>query len=152
MATTYDGEERVLPMRIVGSEAVPGSNATSATAVQGVDGGKAVSVARTGIVPIKNAAADFKLVAKGSAGNLHGFNLCNGASAGFLFVYDGVAAPIDGVGKQPVLVLPVAANAALSAAYDPPLAFTTGITLVFSTTGPFEQTAANTGLITAWVA
>lgn len=86
------------------------------------------------------------VLAKGSAGNLYGVNVVAGASAGYLMVFNAGSVPADGT-VTPIKCIPVAANAGLIMEFTPPIRCTTGITAVFSTTGPFTKTISATAFI-----
>jgi hypothetical protein len=96
----------------------------------------------------QTAAVAGSLIAKASAGNLYGFNVTAGASAGYILVYNSATVPVDGA-TTPVFVLPIAANAGLAYNFDIPLRCSAGITIVFSTTGPFTKTLSATAFIQA---
>ncbi len=95
---------------------------------------------------VQTATASASLTVKGSAGNLYGYECCAGASAGYLMVFDATSAPADGT-VTPRRVHAIAANASLSRSFNPPIRFSTGIVLVFSTTGPFTKTASATAFL-----
>jgi hypothetical protein len=86
------------------------------------------------------------IVAKASAGNLYDFNITVGASAGFLMIFNSTTVPADGT-VTPAFVIPLAANAGLAYTFPYPKRFSTGISLAFSTTGPFTKTASVTAFI-----
>lgn len=106
----------------------------------------ATSDPASGVATTRTTAADGSLVVKASAGNLYGFNVVAGASAGYILIYNSTTVPADGA-TQPFFALPVAANAGIAYNFDTPLRFTTGIVLVFSTTGPFTKTISNTAFL-----
>lgn len=95
---------------------------------------------------VQTAVAAGSLIAKTAAGNCYGFNVAAGASAGFLLLFDSTTVPADGT-VTPKKVYAVAANATLSVHWDIPRRFGTGITAVFSTTGPFTKTISATAFI-----
>lgn len=87
------------------------------------------------------------IVLKGSPGNLYSVNITAGASAGYIMAFNATSAPVDGT-VTPLWVMPVAANAGLAFSWENfPLRCSTGITLVFSTTGPFSKTASATAFM-----
>lgn len=99
------------------------------------------------ITPVVTSAVASNLVIKGSAGNLYAVNITTGASAGYLMIFNATSAPADGA-VTPVKCLPVAANTGMELSYRSlPVAFSTGITAVFSTTGCFSKTASATAFI-----
>ncbi len=95
---------------------------------------------------IATTAVAASLVLKASAGNLYGFNVVTGASAGYLMIFDAVLAPADG-SVAPKRVIAIAANTSVDRTFGKPIRFNTGITLVFSTTGPFTKTASSTAFL-----
>lgn len=86
------------------------------------------------------------LIVKASAGNLYGYNIVSGGSAGYLMIFDSATVPAEGT-VTPKLVLPIAANAGIQSDRDIPIRFTSGIVMVFSTTGPFTKTISNTAFL-----
>lgn len=104
------------------------------------------SVAPAAIAPVVTGAVDDDLVLKASPGNLYGLQVLAGAVPGFVLLIDATAAPADGA-VTPKKCWPLAANAALTLAFSPPLRFGTGIVAVFSTTGPFVKTASATAFM-----
>ena len=91
-----------------------------------------------------SSSAEGSLVIKSSAGNLFGVSVVSGASAGYLLTFNATSAPSDGA-VTPADCIPVAANSQTSL----PLPiygdyYSTGITLVFSTSGCFTKAVSNT--------
>lgn len=107
-------------------------------------------LATAAVTNIATTVAASALVLKASAGNLYDFNITAGASAGYLMIFNAITAPADGT-VTPAVVLPVAANAGLGFTYPFPKRFTVGITMVFSTTGPFTKTASATAFLAGGV-
>lgn len=77
---------------------------------------------------------------------LTGINVTSGANAGYVLVYDAAAVPADGA-VTPARCLPLAANTGIERTFPTPLWFRNGITIVFSTTGCYVQTASATAFI-----
>lgn len=103
----------------------------------------------TGITPVVTAAVASSVVAKASAGNLYGLNVTSGASAGYVMLFNAVSAPADGA-VAPARCIPLAANTGIELGWrSVPVVFSTGITVVFSTTGCFTKTASATAFISA---
>lgn len=105
------------------------------------------TVAAGAVVPARTTAAASSLVVKASAGNLYGWQVVAGASAGFVLVLDATSLPANGA-VTPVQCVPVAANE--YRIYDPgsiPDRYNTGIVIAFSTTGCFNLTASNAAFI-----
>lgn len=98
------------------------------------------------LVPSATAAVAGSLILKASAGNLYGYNVVAGASAGYVMIFNSATVPADGA-VTPLRCIPLAANAGIDRSFDIPRRFSTGITIVFSTTGPFTKTASATAFI-----
>lgn len=106
------------------------------------------SVAAMAITPAATTAAASNLVVKASAGNLYQWAVTSGASAGYVMIFNATSAPADGA-VTPAACRVLAANSTLSSTYTRPARFSTGITIVFSTTGCFNKTASATAYIEA---
>jgi hypothetical protein len=105
------------------------------------------AVAGNAITPVVTSVAAGSVVGKASAGNLYGVNVTTGASAGYVLIFNATSAPADGT-VTPVKCLPIAANTGVDLNYRSlPVAFSTGITAVFSTTGCFTKTISATAFI-----
>ena len=104
--------------------------------------------AAVGGAPLNNqtATAAGSLVLKAAAGNVYGVHICTGAQAGYLMLFDAVAAPADGT-VTPERVYVVAANSSFSLQLSYPIRCAAGITLVFSSTGPFTKTISATAFL-----
>ena len=98
-----------------------------------------------GITPVVSSAVGSSLVFKASAGNLYAYQVTTGASAGYVMLFNALSAPVDGA-VTPVKCVAVAANSTVGVSMNPPEAFATGITAVFSTTGCFTKTASATAM------
>lgn len=99
----------------------------------------------TGITPVVSSAAESNRVFKASAGNLYAYQVTTGAAAGYVMIFNATSAPADGA-VTPVKCVVVAANSTVGVSINPPEAFSTGITAVFSTTGCFTKTASATAM------
>lgn len=98
--------------------------------------------------PVKTSVAASSLVVKAGAGNLYTAS-CTAAIAGYLMVFDATSAPADGT-VTPTLVAAVGSGQTVEIDHSViPDRFATGITLVFSTTGPFTKTASATAFMEA---
>lgn len=87
------------------------------------------------------------LVLKNSSGNLYSINVTTGATAGYIMFFNATSAPADGA-VTPGYCSVIAANSTFNMANTPiPSLFTTGITVVFSTTGCYTKTASATAFI-----
>lgn len=94
--------------------------------------------------PVNSASGEASHVMKASAGVLYGFSVTTGATAGYVLVYNLTSAPSNGA-VTPVACYAVPATSTIGVAFTPlPLNMTTGITLVFSSTGCFTQTTSAT--------
>lgn len=108
-----------------------------------------VSAATGAITPTVTAAVASNLVAKASAGNLYGFHVTAGASAGYVLLFNATSLPADGA-ITPQGCYALAANTTLVVDLRPlPKRFATGITIGYSTTGCFTLTASATAFISA---
>ena len=101
------------------------------------------SASAAGITPVVSASAEGSKVFKASAGNLYAYQVTTGAVAGYVMIFNAVSAPADGA-VTPVKCVAVAANSTVGVSMNPPEAFATGITAVFSTTGCFTKTISAT--------
>ncbi len=105
------------------------------------------SVAAGAITPVVTTAAASSLVLKNSAGNFYGANITTGGTAGYLMLFDATSPPTDGA-VTPIKTWAAAANSTVEVGYNPiPVRCATGITLVFSSTGPFTKTASATAFM-----
>lgn len=106
------------------------------------------SSATVGITPVVSSALESNHIIKASPGNLYGAKITTGAFAGWLLVANSTTAPTaGGAAIAPLSCTAVAANTSTGITFNPPLAASTGITLVFSTTG---QCLTNTASATAF--
>ncbi len=101
------------------------------------------SGSNTGLAPVVSGAAESNHVFKASAGNLYAYQVTTGAAAGYVLIFDATSAPADGA-VTPKKCVAVAANSTVGVGMNPPEAYATGITAVFSTTGCFTKTASAT--------
>lgn len=107
------------------------------------------SAAGGAIAPTATSAVAASLVAKASAGNLYDWQVTSGASAGYVLLFNATSAPADGA-VTPVQCVAVAANSTVgSSMHGIPERYSTGITVVFSTTGCFTKTSSATAFIRA---
>ena len=91
------------------------------------------------------AAVEAGRVLKASGGALIAFQVNSGGTAGWVMLLDSATVPADGA-VLPVKWWQVAINQTLGMTFQPPLALFSGITLVFSTTGPFTKTGSATAV------
>jgi hypothetical protein len=100
-----------------------------------------------GLTPVANSAVASAVIGKASAGNLFGYNITTGASAGYAMVFNATTAPADGA-VTPVKCVAVAANTSFIDNFrGAPIYNSTGSVVVFSTTGCFTKTASATAFI-----
>lgn len=104
------------------------------------------TAAGAGITTVKSSALESNHVIKNSAGNLYGFQVTTGATAGWVLVYNGTTAPTaGGAAVAPEKCYIIGANTTIGVAYTPvPLSLSTGIVLVFSSSGCLTNTASST--------
>ena len=105
------------------------------------------ATAGAGVASVASTAVTGGQIVKASAGNLYGFNVVSGASAGYVLVFNSATVPADGA-VTPARCLPIAANTGIDVNLrGQPAYFSAGITIVFSTTGCFNKTASATAFI-----
>lgn len=100
----------------------------------------------SGVALTPSTTTESNHVLKASSGSLSSLTVAIGATSGWVLVFDATSAPADGA-VTPKWWFPVASNGtsgAISAAWVEPAQFSTGVTVVFSTTGPFTKTASAT--------
>lgn len=105
------------------------------------------------LAAVRSTTAESNHVLKGSAGSLYSLAVTIGATSGWLLLFNATSAPADGA-VTPVFWLPLTSNGANgygTIEWRMPLQFSTGITAVFSTTGPFTKTASATAAFSAQV-
>lgn len=144
--TTLSGMSGKLPASLGGK-----TGATSLSVVAATDGFNTTQItsasSSVGTSYGVSTAVESGRVLKASAGNLYGLNVTSGASAGFVLVFNSTTVPADGA-VTPVKCYPLAANTGFDLNYRAsPVAFATGISVAFSTTGCFTKTASATAFI-----
>ncbi|MFA5898356.1 MAG: hypothetical protein WC829_04505 [Hyphomicrobium sp.] len=100
-----------------------------------------VLVSSTPVTPVSTPIAAGTLTLQTDPCTFYGANITTVATAGYLMLFDAIAAPADGT-VTPVKVWIVAANSTLEVGYTTGLAMAIGATLVFSSTGPFSKTVS----------
>lgn len=108
------------------------------------------ATATNAITPVVSTAAEGSHVLKAGAGNLYGLSVTTGASAGYVMIFNATSAPADGA-VTPIKCYSVPATSSFGASWNNPAAFSTGITVVFSTTGCFTKTISATAFISGEV-
>lgn len=103
------------------------------------------------LASVSTPAAASNLVLRAAPCNFYGAQVCTAAVAGYLMLFDAIAAPPDGT-VTPKKVWAVAANTAIELDYVPPIRMSTGAVLVFSSTGQFTKTASATAFMSGEVA
>lgn len=98
------------------------------------------------LTSVKSAALETGKVIKAAAGNLYGLNLV--ATVGGMFlVHNSATVPAAGA-VTPVKAYPVVAGQAIDISFNPPIRFSTGISVSFTTAAtPFTQTDSATAFI-----
>lgn len=142
LSSLTDGQATSLRTDLFGRLYVDVHNAVTVIPNSGMQGANGVMVATTALAS--------SLVVSAGTGNLLYLNVVNGASAGFVMVFNATSAPADGA-VTPALCYTMAANSTLQLptnAIAQPF-FATGIVVVFSTTGCFSKTASATAFIAA---
>lgn len=112
--------------------------------------GNLVTANSGAMAPIATAAVSGSLIAKATPGNLLAWAVTSGASAGYVLIFDSATVPADGA-VTPKDCRALAANSSLGSSLNTPEKYSTGITLVFSTTGCFAKTISATAYIKATV-
>ena len=94
--------------------------------------------------PVRSAATEGSHVLKSGAGTLFGLSV-TASAAGYVLVYNATSAPSDGAVTPIACYYNSSGPGTLGVAFTPfPLQFTTGITVVYSSTGCFTQTTSST--------
>lgn len=105
------------------------------------------AVTAVGIASVKSAAAEASHVIKASAGNLYGFSVTSGATPGYALVLNATSDPGNGA-ATPIKCYALPASSTLAVSFgNIPGVFSTGIVIVFSTTGCFTETQSATAFI-----
>jgi len=105
------------------------------------------STSAAAITPVVTTSLATSKVIKASAGNLYGLNLKATTVPGTFLVHNAASAPAAGA-VTPVRAYDCAAGQTLEVGFDPPLRFSTGISVTFSTAAtPFTQTDSATAFI-----
>lgn len=96
-------------------------------------------------------AAESCRVLKASAGNLYSLRVSIAATTGYIMVFDATSAPVDGavttLAIPAVRVVSDGTSGWYADSFNPPMRMATGITVCFSSTGPFTKTASATAAI-----
>lgn len=133
-------------IRVTSAGAATAANQTTANAsLASIDGKTLAAVA-----PVATTAAVSCQVAKSSAGSLLASTLYSSVSGWFL-VFNATSAPADGAVTPIEFLRYPTADVTMGYSASPPLAAGTGITICFSTTGPYTKTASATATISAKV-
>lgn len=122
----------------------------------GGGGGSAVtptpsSAASAGMAPVVSTAAESNHVLKAGAGNFYSATITNGATPGYVMLFDAVSAPADGAVTPVECFAMPATSSTLGVTFFYPDVFATGITIVYSSTGCFTKTASATAYFSAQV-
>lgn len=106
------------------------------------------------VEPVTSTAAEGSHVFKNAAGTLYSLSVVVGAVSGWLMLFDATSAPANGA-VTPLGVWPVASDGTSGFFQVPinvPWSFATGITAVFSSTGPYTKTTSATATFSAQTA
>lgn len=100
-------------------------------------------------------AAESCRVLKNSPGNLYGLRVSIAATTGYVMLFDATSAPGDGavttLAIPAVRVVSDGTSGWYADDFSPPMRLGTGITVCFSSTGPFSKTASATAAISGQV-
>lgn len=108
--------------------------------------------ALVGITPIVSASAEASHILKAAPGNLYSAYVTTGATAGYLMVFNATSVPADGaVTPVECVYVPATNTTAITFGAGPPDAYSVGIVVVFSSTGPFTKTGSATAFFKARV-
>lgn len=103
------------------------------------------SATAAGITPVVSAALESNHVIKNAAGNFISGYVTTGAVAGWLLLANSAAAPTaGGAAIAPLACVIAPVNSTTSITPPVPMIFSTGITMVFSTSGCLTNTASTT--------
>lgn len=100
--------------------------------------------------PMPATSITSSLIAKASAGNLYGYSITAGSTAGYLALLNAAAVPSGGTAISPIECIPVAVTSYVARRQDIPDRYGTGIVAVF-TSSCTTYTAVTPQLITAVV-
>lgn len=103
------------------------------------------------VTTVNSSALESSHVLKSSAGKLFSFEVCATSVAGWVLLFDATSAPADG-SVTPKKAWQVAAGATLGVESRLGISCSTGIVLVFSTTGPFTKAASATAFFSGEIA
>jgi|CXWL01.1.fsa_nt_gi hypothetical protein len=106
------------------------------------------SASGAAIAPSAVAAITGAQLLKASAGNLYGFNVTSSTTAGYVLLFNSATVPADGA-VTPVKCYKLSANSTISGSWlpGPAARFSSGIVIVYSTTGCFTKTVEDTAFI-----
>jgi hypothetical protein len=108
------------------------------------------STVGAGSTPVPSTTLESSHVLKASAGSLLSLSATTTTVAGWVMVFNATSAPVDGA-VTPIYAWQVPANGVLTMSWPVPAAFSTGITVAFSSTGPTTKTASATAFFTGQV-
>lgn len=105
-----------------------------------------------GVTPVVSASAEASHVIKAGAGLFYDAYVTTGATAGYFLAFNATTDPADGA-VTPRACIPAPANQStyLAVQGSPPVPYTTGVVLVFSTTGCFTKTESATAFFSGRV-
>jgi hypothetical protein len=129
------------PVPVSGTVAVAGAVAISGT----------VPTSRAPIAPVVSTALESGHVLKASAGSLFSLQFSTTSTIGWMLLFDSATVPADGA-VTPKKAWAVDQSSSSTYQWDTPLSFANGISIAFSTTGPFTKTASATAFFSGEVA
>jgi hypothetical protein len=106
---------------------------------------------QVGIAWRVSPSAEACRVFAGVSARLFSYQVSTGASAGYIMVFDATAAPADGAVTPALPSVQIAASSTYNFSPTNPALFANGVTICFSTTGPFSKTASATAMLGAQV-
>lgn len=143
-------------MPVTGSVTVTGTPTVSAAVTSlpalpaGTNAIGAVTTTAAALAAVSSTAAESSHILKSSAGTIYSLTVTTGATAGYVLVFNATSAPSDG-SVTPSDCVSVSAGASTGITWSPPLSLSTGITVVFSSSGCFTKTASATAFFSGQV-
>lgn len=97
------------------------------------------------VAPVASGGVEAGHVLNAAPCSVGGIQVNTGGTAGWAMLFDASSIPVDGA-VSPKKWWQIAINTTLDRTFTPPLAMSTGATLVFSSTGPMSKTASATAV------
>jgi hypothetical protein len=103
------------------------------------------------ITSVQSSAVESSHILKASSGLLNGFSATSGATAGYVLLIDSASVPADGA-VTPKFCYSLPATQTTGASWiSYPAPFSSGIVIVFSTSGCFTKAASATAFFSAQI-